>query len=188
MGWRLQMGLWLLVSTLVLSLRLLLTVELAVARFWTFYCLPLNTSLLSLDVIALEHNTLEPIPLELQPVVWNSALFSANNPAPPGTALGLKHVTSTVNSRSRLCTLYLRPVPTWQCHRFGGQSCLGPPFRAGEQALPVEVPRAVDNDELESLKNESDTFSVERRNKVEQELKDKREDAAALTEVCQTGE
>jgi len=41
--------------------------------------------------------------------------------------------------------------------------------------------------ELESLKNESDTFSVERRNKVEQELKEKREDAAALTGVWQTG-
>ena len=42
--------------------------------------------------------------------------------------------------------------------------------------------------ELESLKNESDTFSVERRNKVEQELKEKREEAAALTGVWQTGE
>ena len=42
--------------------------------------------------------------------------------------------------------------------------------------------------ELESLKNESETFSVEQRNKVEQELKEKREDAAALTGVWQTGE
>ena len=42
--------------------------------------------------------------------------------------------------------------------------------------------------ELESLKNESDTFSVERRNKVEQELKEKREEAAALTGIWQTGE
>ena len=42
--------------------------------------------------------------------------------------------------------------------------------------------------ELESLKNESDTFSVDRRNKVEQELKEKREEAAALTGVWQTGE
>jgi hypothetical protein len=37
------------------------------------------------------------------------------------------------------------------------------------------------------LKNESDTFSVEWRNKVEQELKEKREEAAALTGVWQTG-
>ena len=37
--------------------------------------------------------------------------------------------------------------------------------------------------ELEILKNESETFSVEQRNKVEQELKEKREDAAALTRV-----
>jgi ATP-dependent Clp protease ATP-binding subunit ClpA len=42
--------------------------------------------------------------------------------------------------------------------------------------------------ELESLKNENDTFSVERRNKVEQELREKREEAAALTGVWQTGE
>ena len=42
--------------------------------------------------------------------------------------------------------------------------------------------------ELESLKNESDTFSVERRNKVEQELKEKGEDAAALTGVWATSE
>jgi hypothetical protein len=42
--------------------------------------------------------------------------------------------------------------------------------------------------ELESLKNESDTFSVERKNKVEQELNEKREDAAALAGVWQTGE
>ncbi|KIJ99000.1 hypothetical protein K443DRAFT_8738 [Laccaria amethystina LaAM-08-1] len=42
--------------------------------------------------------------------------------------------------------------------------------------------------ELESLKNESDTFSVERKNKVEQELNEKREDAAALAGVWQTEE
>ena len=38
------------------------------------------------------------------------------------------------------------------------------------------------------MKNESDAFSVERRNKVEQELKKEREDAAVLTRVWQTGE
>jgi hypothetical protein len=48
----------------------------------------------ALDVTALEHNVLEPIPLEpvlleLKPVVWNLTLFSENNPAPPGTVLGL---------------------------------------------------------------------------------------------------
>ena len=42
--------------------------------------------------------------------------------------------------------------------------------------------------QLESLKNESETFSVDQRNKVEQELKEKRGDAAALTGVWQTGE
>ncbi|EDR07376.1 uncharacterized protein LACBIDRAFT_327818 [Laccaria bicolor S238N-H82] len=41
--------------------------------------------------------------------------------------------------------------------------------------------------ELESLKNESDTFSMERRNKVEQELKEKREEVAVLTGVWHTG-
>jgi len=39
--------------------------------------------------------------------------------------------------------------------------------------------------ELESLKNEMDVFSVERRNKVESELKIKRDEASALTKVWQ---
>ncbi|THG94437.1 hypothetical protein EW026_g7036 [Hermanssonia centrifuga] len=39
--------------------------------------------------------------------------------------------------------------------------------------------------ELESLKNESDVFSVERRNKVEDTLKKKREEADALTKIWQ---
>ncbi|KAJ7509582.1 P-loop containing nucleoside triphosphate hydrolase protein [Mycena galericulata] len=40
--------------------------------------------------------------------------------------------------------------------------------------------------ELESLKKESDTFSVERRNKVEAELKAKRNEASELTTIWQT--
>ncbi|KAI0080314.1 P-loop containing nucleoside triphosphate hydrolase protein [Panus rudis PR-1116 ss-1] len=40
--------------------------------------------------------------------------------------------------------------------------------------------------ELESLKNESDVFSVERRNKVEEDLKKKREEAEKLTAIWQT--
>lgn len=39
--------------------------------------------------------------------------------------------------------------------------------------------------ELESLKKESDVFSVERRERVEQQLEEKRKEAAALTEVWQ---
>ncbi|KAK7694949.1 hypothetical protein QCA50_002137 [Cerrena zonata] len=39
--------------------------------------------------------------------------------------------------------------------------------------------------EAESLKNESDVFSVERRNKIEQDLKTKREEAEKLTEIWQ---
>lgn len=41
--------------------------------------------------------------------------------------------------------------------------------------------------EIESLKNESDVFSVERRNKIEKDLKAKREEASKLTEIWQTG-
>lgn len=41
--------------------------------------------------------------------------------------------------------------------------------------------------ELESLKNESDVFSVERREKVEAQLKDKREQASELTTIWQAG-
>ncbi|KAL4241664.1 ATP-dependent Clp protease/Chaperone ClpA/ClpB [Abortiporus biennis] len=39
--------------------------------------------------------------------------------------------------------------------------------------------------ELESLKNESDVFSVERRRKVEEDLKSKRDEAAQLTSIWQ---
>lgn len=42
--------------------------------------------------------------------------------------------------------------------------------------------------ELESLKNESDIFSVERRNKVEDTLKTKRKEADELTQIWQAGE
>jgi hypothetical protein len=76
-------------------------IELVVARFSTFYCLTLNTSLalLVLDVTALEHNALEPISLEpiLQELKYSESYltcgtqryFPKTNPAPPGTTLGL---------------------------------------------------------------------------------------------------
>lgn len=41
--------------------------------------------------------------------------------------------------------------------------------------------------ELESLKKESDVFSVERRNKVEQDLREKREESEKLTTMWQAG-
>ena len=41
--------------------------------------------------------------------------------------------------------------------------------------------------EVESLKNESDVFSVERRTKIEQDLKAKREEAENLTQIWQDG-
>jgi ATP-dependent Clp protease ATP-binding subunit ClpB len=41
--------------------------------------------------------------------------------------------------------------------------------------------------ELESLKNESDVFSVERREKVEANLREKREDSARLSAIWQAG-
>lgn len=41
--------------------------------------------------------------------------------------------------------------------------------------------------ELESLKNESDVFSEERRSKVEADLKEKRKQASELTTIWQTG-
>lgn len=42
--------------------------------------------------------------------------------------------------------------------------------------------------ELESLKKEDDVFSVERRKKVEEELKRKKEEAQELTVIWQAGE
>lgn len=42
--------------------------------------------------------------------------------------------------------------------------------------------------ELESLKNETDVFSVERREEVENQLKAKRDEAARLGELWQAGE
>jgi ATP-dependent Clp protease ATP-binding subunit ClpA len=42
--------------------------------------------------------------------------------------------------------------------------------------------------ELESLKNESDVFSVERRQKVENDLKDRKERVEAYTELWQKGQ
>ena len=41
--------------------------------------------------------------------------------------------------------------------------------------------------EVESLKNESDVFSIERRTKIEQDLKAKREEAENLTQIWQDG-
>jgi ATP-dependent Clp protease ATP-binding subunit ClpB len=41
--------------------------------------------------------------------------------------------------------------------------------------------------ELESLKKESDTFSVERRSAVEAEIKDKRKEASKMYSLWQTG-
>ena len=98
------MGLWLLVSTSVLWLWLLLTIELAVARFVTFYCLQLNTSLLTLDVIALQHNALEP-----KHVAWNSTVFQ-KQPCSCWNCTWTERFMSTVNSRGLRCTLYFRPA------------------------------------------------------------------------------
>ena len=41
--------------------------------------------------------------------------------------------------------------------------------------------------EVESSKNEADVFSVERRTKIEQDLKAKREEAENLTQIWQDG-
>jgi ATP-dependent Clp protease ATP-binding subunit ClpB len=41
--------------------------------------------------------------------------------------------------------------------------------------------------ELESLKNESDVFSVERREKVEESLREKREESGRLAAIWQAG-
>lgn len=65
-------------------------------------------------------------------------------------------------------------------------------LRLAQESKPDEL-EALDRQivtlqiELESLKNESDVFSVERRTKVESDLKTKKEEAKALTEVWQSG-
>ncbi|KAF5350193.1 hypothetical protein D9758_007827 [Tetrapyrgos nigripes] len=63
-------------------------------------------------------------------------------------------------------------------------------LRLAQESKPDEL-EALDREimtlqiELESLKNESDVFSVERREKVESDLKKKREEAQALTKIWQ---
>ncbi|THU87995.1 P-loop containing nucleoside triphosphate hydrolase protein [Dendrothele bispora CBS 962.96] len=63
-------------------------------------------------------------------------------------------------------------------------------LRLAQESKPDEL-EALDREimtmqiELESLKNESDIFSVERREKVEADLKKKKEEAQAMTEIWQ---
>ena len=65
-------------------------------------------------------------------------------------------------------------------------------IRIAQESKPDEL-EALDREimtlqiELESLKNETDVFSVERRNTVEELLKDKRQKASELTAVWQAG-
>lgn len=65
-------------------------------------------------------------------------------------------------------------------------------LRLAQESKPDEL-EALDREimtlqiELESLKNESDVFSVERREKVEAQLKDKREQASELTTIWKAG-
>lgn len=65
-------------------------------------------------------------------------------------------------------------------------------LRLAQESKPDEL-EALDREimtlqiELESLKNESDVFSVERRNKVEDGLKAKREEAGRLSAMWQAG-
>jgi ATP-dependent Clp protease ATP-binding subunit ClpB len=66
-------------------------------------------------------------------------------------------------------------------------------LRLAQESKPDEL-EALDREimtlqiELESLKNETDVFSAERRAKVESDLREKREEASNLTNVWQAGE
>ena len=66
-------------------------------------------------------------------------------------------------------------------------------LRLAQESKPDEL-EALDREiitlqiELESLKKESDVFSVERRLKVEEDLKNKKEEAEELTQKWQAGE
>lgn len=66
-------------------------------------------------------------------------------------------------------------------------------LRLAQESKPDEL-EALDRQivtlqiELESLKNESDVFSVERREEVETQLRAKREEASKLGELWQAGE
>lgn len=66
-------------------------------------------------------------------------------------------------------------------------------LRLAQESKPDEL-ESLDRDivtlqiELESLKKETDVFSVERRNKVEEDLLMKRQAAEALTSIWQAGE
>ena len=65
-------------------------------------------------------------------------------------------------------------------------------LRLAQESKPDEL-EALDREimtlqiELESLKKETDVFSVERRNKVEADLLIKRQEASALTSLWQAG-
>lgn len=65
-------------------------------------------------------------------------------------------------------------------------------LRLAQESKPDEL-EALDRDimtlqiELESLKNETDIFSVERRKKVEADLSEKKENASMLTRLWETG-
>lgn len=65
-------------------------------------------------------------------------------------------------------------------------------LRLAQESKPDEL-EALDREivtlqiELESLKNESDVFSVERRAKVEEDLRNKREEASQLSTLWQAG-
>ena len=65
-------------------------------------------------------------------------------------------------------------------------------IRITQESKPDEL-EALDREiitlqiELESLKNETDVFSIERRNAVEELLKDKRQIASELTTIWQAG-
>ena len=65
-------------------------------------------------------------------------------------------------------------------------------LRLAQESKPDEL-EALDREimtlqiELESLKKETDVFSVERRNKVEADLLVKRQEASALTSLWQAG-
>jgi ATP-dependent Clp protease ATP-binding subunit ClpB len=66
-------------------------------------------------------------------------------------------------------------------------------LRLAQESKPDEL-EALDREimtlqiELESLKKETDVFSSERRNKLEEDLRRKREEASQLTRIWQDGE
>ena len=131
------------------------------------------------------------MPYHLNTTLWNPSpwksnlpcrLFSESNPAPPGTALGLDILSQPwtaaicfaryISDRFILHKAIDVVDEAASSLRLARESKLNELESLEWEIMTLQI-------QLESLKSVSDAFSVVRRNTVKQELKEKREEAAA---------